>query len=204
MDELAAVSGADPVQFRLRHLNDGRAIAVIEAVAKLANWQAGHTRAGSGNIVSGRGMAYAQYETATAYAAVIADVEVDRSSGAVRVKKVYVAHDCGLIINPDGVKNQIEGNVVQTISRALKEEVRMDAAGVQSRDWASYPILRFSEVPEAIEIALINRPDQLSVGAGEPAACPVPAALANAIFAATGARVRAYPLLPERVKAALA
>ncbi|PYN64008.1 MAG: hypothetical protein DMD90_15140, partial [Candidatus Rokuibacteriota bacterium] len=151
----------------------------------------------------GRGFAYAQYENENAYAAMVADVEVDRRTGAIRVRRVFVAHDCGLIVNPDGVRNQIEGNVVQTISRTLKEEVRFDRRRVTSLDWQSYPLLRFSEVPDAIEITLIDRRDQPSVGAGEPAACPVPAAIANAVFAATGVRLRRVPFTPERVKEAL-
>jgi nicotinate dehydrogenase subunit B len=116
---------------------------------------------------------------------------------------VYVAHDCGLVVNPDGVRNQIEGNVVQTLSRALFEEVKFDRHAVTALDWASYPILRFGDAPDEIRIALINRPDQPSLGAGEPAAAPVFAAVANAIFDATGARLRAVPFTPERVKAAL-
>jgi nicotinate dehydrogenase subunit B len=133
----------------------------------------------------------------------VADVEVDRRTGVIHVRRLFVAHDCGLVVNPDGVRNQIEGNVVQTLSRTLKEEVRFDRGRVTSLDWQSYPLLRFSEVPEAIEVALIDRRDHPSVGAGEPAACPVPAAVANAVFAATGARLRRVPFTPERVKGAL-
>jgi nicotinate dehydrogenase subunit B len=122
----------------------------------------------------------------------------------VRVSRVWVAHDCGLIVNPDGVRNQIEGNVVQTISRTLKEEVALDASGVTSLDWIAYPILTFPEAPDAIDIELIDRKGMPSVGAGEPAACPVPAMIANAIFDATGARLRTMPFTPDRVRAALA
>jgi len=205
VDELAAAGGVDPVEFRLRHLRDPRAIEVVRAVAKFAAWQprkAPEAR-GQNGVARGRGFAYAQYENENAYAAMVADVEVDRRTGAIRVRRVFVAHDCGLIVNPDGVRNQIEGNVVQTLSRTLKEEVRFDRGRVTSLDWQSYPLLRFSEVPEAIEIALIDRPDRPSVGAGEPAACPVPAAVANAVFDATGARLRRVPFTLERVKAAL-
>jgi len=207
MDELAAAAHADPVEFRLRHLTDPRATAVIEAVAKLARWTPRTSpapRADGDGVARGRGIAYARYENQNAYVAVVTEVAVNRQSGAVRVARVWVAHDCGLVINPDGVRNQIEGNVVQTISRALKEEVGFDRRGVTSLDWSTYPILTFSEVPEAVEIALIDRPEQPAVGAGEPAACPVPAAIANAIFDATGARVRAMPFTPERVRKALA
>jgi len=207
MDELAAAAHADPVEFRLRHLTDPRATAVIEAVAKLARWTPRASpapRADGDGVARGRGIAYARYENQNAYVAVVTEVAVSRQSGAVRVARVWVAHDCGLVINPDGVRNQIEGNVVQTISRALKEEVGFDRRGVTSLDWSSYPILTFSEVPETVEIALIDRPEQPAVGAGEPAACPVPAAIANAIFDATGARVRTMPFTPERVRKALA
>jgi len=207
MDELAAAAQADPVEFRLRHLKDPRATAVIEAAAKLARWTPRPSpapRAAADGIARGRGIAYARYENQNAYVAVVTEVAVNRQSGAVRVSRVWVAHDCGLVINPDGVRNQIEGNVVQTISRALKEEVGFDRRGVTSLDWSSYRILTFSEVPEAVEITLIDRRDQPAVGAGEPAACPVPAAIANAIFDATGARVRTMPFTPERVRKALA
>src|SRR5437762_5697494 len=205
IDELAAVAGADPVDFRLRHLRDQRAIDVVRAAASLASWQPriGSAARAENPIARGRGFAYAKYEYENAYVATVADVEVDRRTGAIRVRRVFVAHDCGLIVNPDGVRNQIEGNVVQTLSRTLKEEVRFDRGRVTSLDWQSYPLLRFSEVPEAIEIALIDRPDRPSVGAGEPAACPVPAAVANAVFDATGARLRRVPFTLERVKAAL-
>ena len=205
IDELAALAGADPVDFRLRHLRDQRAIDVVRAAASLASWQPRIGAAGRAEnpIARGRGFAYAQYENENAYVAMVADVEVDRRTGAIRVRRVFVAHDCGLIVNPDGVRNQIEGNVVQTISRTLKEEVRFDRRRVTSLDWQSYPLLRFSEVPDAIEITLIDRRDQPSVGAGEPAACPVPAAIANAVFAATGVRLRRVPFTPERVKEAL-
>jgi len=205
IDELAAVAGADPVDFRLRHLRDQRAIDVVRAAARLASWQPriGAAARAENPIARGRGFAYAQYENENAYVATVADVEVDRRTGAIRVRRVFVAHDCGLIVNPDGVRNQIEGNVVQTISRTLKEEVRFDRRRVTSLDWQSYPLLRFSEVPDAIEITLIDRRDQPSVGAGEPAACPVPAAIANAVFAATGVRLRRVPFTPERVKEAL-
>ncbi len=192
--------------FRLRHLRDPRARAVVERAARLAGWQSRPSprQDGAGApLATGRGIAFVQYESAYAYVATVIEVEVDRRSGAVRVPRVFVAHDCGLIVNPDGLRNQIEGATIQTISRALKEEVTFDRAAVTSLDWSSYPILRFSEVPEAIQIELIDRPAEPALGAGEPAACPVPAAIANAIFDATGARLRRLPFTPERVKAAL-
>ena len=205
MDELAAAAGVDPIEFRRRHLKDERALAVLDAVARLSSWQARSSPrrdAAGQETVTGRGVAYAQYENENAYAAAVGEVEVNRRTGAVRVTRVWVAHDCGLIVNPDGVRNQIEGNVVQTISRALKEEVALDASGVTSLDWTAYPILTFLEAPDAIDIALIDRKDKPSVGAGEPAACPVPAMIANAIFDAVGARLRTMPFTPERVRAA--
>lgn len=202
VDELATAAGADPVDFRLRHLRDPRAIAVIREVARLARW---HGRpSGRAPRGAGRGFAYVRYKNSSAYVAMVADVAVELASGAVRVRRVFVAHDCGLVVNPDGLRNQIEGGVIQSISRTLEEEVRFDRSGVRSLDWTTYPILTFAEVPDAIEITLIDRRDEPSVGAGEPAACPVAAAIANAIFDATGVRLRTVPFTRERVQAALA
>jgi nicotinate dehydrogenase subunit B len=207
LDELAAAAGADPVRFRLRHLTDPRAVAVIEAAARAAGWQPrpspGPGARGSGPAV-GRGIAYCQYENEHAYVATVVEVEVDRASGAIRVRRVAVGHDCGLVVNPDGVRNQIEGNVLQGISRTLKEAVTFDAAGVTSLDWSSYPILTFPEVPDAVDIVLIDAGDKPPVGAGEPATCPIPAAIANAVFDATGARLRTVPFIPARVREELA
>jgi nicotinate dehydrogenase subunit B len=129
-------------------------------------------------------------------------VQVDRADGLVRVRRLVAAHDCGLIVNPDGLANQVEGNLVQATSRALKEQVTFDRSRVTSTDWRSYPILTFAEVPD-VEVVLLNRPDQPPVGAGEPATLPVAPAIANAIFDATGARVRTVPFTPERAKAAM-
>ena len=202
IDELAAAAKADPIEFRIRHLKDARAIAVLEAVAKLAKWEPRpaprRSKAGEG-----RGVAFVHYDNYSGYAAVAMQVKVERATGKVRVERVAVAHDCGQIVNPDGLKNQIEGNIVQTLSRALLEEVRFDAKKLTSVDWARYPILRFSDLPQEIDIALIDRPDQPSLGAGEPAAAPVMAAVANAIYDATGVRLRNVPFTPEKVKAAL-
>ena len=201
MDELANRSGQDPVAFRRRHLDDPRAVAVLDAVARHAGWDT-PLPAPVGRTLTGRGVAFARYEGAYAYAAVIADVRVDRDAGTVRVDRIVVAHDCGEIISPDGVRAQIEGNVIQGVSRALKEEVTWDTAGVTSLDWETYPVLRFDEVP-AIEIILIDRPDQPAWGAGEPAICPVPAAIGNALSAAIGARLRQVPYTPARIPGAL-
>jgi nicotinate dehydrogenase subunit B len=200
MDELAAAARVDAVEFRLHYLMDPRAREVLGAAAEKANWDSRPSpRAKQVGVAEGRGVAFAQYENDQAIVACIAFVQVDAESGAVRVKRIVVAHDCGLIINPDGLKNQIEGNVIQSLSRALKEEVRFDQARIKSIDWETYPILKFSEVPE-IEIVLINRPDQPALGAGEPSTVTTAAAVANAIFDAVGARVRQIPFTPERIR----
>ena len=208
MDELAGAAGVDPAEFRRRHLTDPRAIAAIDAVVKLAGWTPRATPrarvpATSTSVAKGRGIAYVQYDRTEAYAAAVVDVEVQPSTGTVRVRRVAMAHDCGLIINPDGVRNQIEGNVIQAISRTLKEAVRFDTTRVTGVDWASYPILRFTEIPDAIDIELIDRPTEPSLGAGEAATSPIAPAIANAIFDATGSRVREVPFTPDRVRAAL-
>ena len=153
-------------------------------------------------MLRGRGLSYVKYELYRTYVGAVADVEVDGESGKVTVKKFHVAHDCGQIINPDGVRNQIEGNVVQTTSRTLLEELQFDRSRVTSLDWASYPILKFPDVPQ-VAIDLIDRPTEKPWGAGEPAAAVVPAAIANAVFDATGVRLRSVPMTPARVLAAL-
>jgi CO/xanthine dehydrogenase Mo-binding subunit len=198
MDELALAAGADPIAFRLAHLTDDRARAVIEAVARKANWQAGQ-RGGEGR---GRGIGFAKYKNLATYVAVIADIEVDRSSGALRVPRAYAAVDAGQIINPNGLANQIEGGIIQSTSWTLKEEVRFTPDGIQSRDWQTYPILTMPEVPH-VEVELIDRPAERSLGAGEAASGPTGAAIANAFAHATGHRLRDLPLTPGRVKAAL-
>ncbi len=197
MDELAIAAGVDPLDYRLRHLDDARARAVLTAATERAGWKATVPPG------EGLGLAFARYENDEAYVATVAHVQVEESTGAVRVLRVVVAHDCGLIINPDGLRNQIEGNVIQGVSRALKEKVRYVGTEVTSVDWDTYPILTFSEIPE-IDIVLLDRPDQPAVGAGEPATITMAPAIANAIYAATGARVRAVPFSREHVSAALA
>lgn len=205
MDELAAAAGADPLEFRMRHLSDPRAKAVLEAVAKRSGWE---SRSGArkaqaqARVKVGRGLAFIQYELTDAYVATVAEVEVNAENGEVRAKRVVVAHDCGLIVNPAGLRNQIEGNVLQALSRTLKEEVKFDRSRVTSLDWSSYPILTFPEIPD-VEIELIDRPDRPPVGAGEPTTCTVPAAVANAIFDATGVRFRTVPFSPDRMKTEL-
>jgi nicotinate dehydrogenase subunit B len=201
MDELAAAASIDPLDYRLRYLANPRERAVLIAAAQRAGWDprpSPHTP--STEPAQGRGVAFARYENDQAIAACIAEVQVEKSTGAVRVKRIVVAHDCGLIVNPDGVKNQIEGNVIQSLSRALKEEVQFDERRITSVDWPTYPILTFSEVPE-IDIVLIDRLDQPALGAGEPATVTTAAAVANAIFDATGIRLRRIPFTPERVRA---
>ena len=197
MDELAYAAEMDPLAFRLRHLDDPRGRDALEAAARTAGWGEA-LPAGEG-----RGLSFARYENDQAYVATVAHVAVDETTGMVRVRRMVVAHDCGLIVNPDGVRNQVEGNVIQALSRALKEEVRFDASGQTTVDWEDYPLLTFSEAPE-LEIVLINRPDEPSLGAGEPATVTVAAAVANAVFATTRARLRRVPFTPERVLAALA
>ena len=141
-------------------------------------------------------------QRANAYAAAAAEIEVNKSTGQIVVKRVVCAHDCGLIVNPDGVRNQVEGNVIQGVSRALLEEVKFDSNGVTSLDWNRYPILKFPDMPQ-VEVVLINRLEMAPLGAGEPATIPVPTAIANAIFDAIGVRLREAPFTPERVMAAL-
>jgi CO/xanthine dehydrogenase Mo-binding subunit len=198
MDEIAREVGADPFEFRLRHLEDQRANDVLAKVRELA--AAAPPARGPGRI--GRGVAFAKYKNLSSYVALIVDVAVDESSGRVRVLRVFAAADVGQIINPDGVKNQIEGGIVQSASWTLKEQVRYSADRIESTDWASYPILRFTEVPE-IEVALIDRPELPFVGAGEAAQGPTAAAIANAIADAVQVRLRDVPFTPERVSAAM-
>jgi len=205
MDEAAAAAGIDPVEFRLRHLHDERAHAVIKAVAKRSGWRAdspGDGGRGDNRTLRGRGIAFARYKNHACYCAVVAEVEVDRISGAVRVTRAWAAVDAGMVVNPDGVRNQIEGGLIQSTSWTLKEALKVDRTGVQTRSWGDYPILRFSEVP-AVDIELIQRPGDDSLGVGEGAQGPTGAAIANAFAAATGRRLRDIPFVPERVKAVL-
>ncbi len=204
LDEIAAARGVDPFEMRMKLLNDPRGLEVMERLRKLSNWQprkdAGSR--GQGNVMTGRGVSYTKYELVRTYVGVVADVEVERETGKVRVKRLYVAHDCGQIINPDGLRNQIEGNMIQTVSRTLLEELKFNRSTVTSTDWASYPILRFPDVPEVV-MDLIDRPGEKPWGAGEPSAAVVPSAIGNAVFDATGARLRSVPFLPQKVLAAL-
>lgn len=204
-DELSARAGIDPIEFRLRDLADPRGREVIQRLARLMQWSPRPSpRPGQRQRVSsGRGMAYIHYKHNETFVAVGMDVEVDRGSGEIRVKRIACTHDCGLMINPDSVRSQVEGNILQTLSRTLHEETTFDQSRVTSVDWKSYPLLRFPEVPR-LDIELIQRIDQPPLGAGEAASSPVPAALANAVFDATGVRLRTVPFTRERVRAAMA
>jgi nicotinate dehydrogenase subunit B len=203
MDELAAAFGVDPVAFRLQYVTDARDIAVIKAAVEKAGWQSRPSprRDLSGDKVSGRGFAYAERHGTRL--AIVAEVDVDRSSGKIWARKFTVAHDCGQIINPDGLMQVIEAGVVQGASRALWEEVKFNNNNVTSVDWLGYPILDITEAPEAIDVVLIDHPEIPPSGAGEPAIRPVAAAIANAVFDATGVRIRRVPFSPDNVKAAL-
>ena len=204
-DELAAAANTDAVAFRLARLTDPRAIEAITRAAERFRWDTRPSpkRApGSGRLLTGRGIAYMRYKQAENYVATAMEVAVDPQSGRIAVVRVVCAHDCGLVVNPDALRNQVEGCIVQTLSRALHEEVTFDRARVTSVDWSSYPILRFPDAP-SVDVILIDRRDQPLLGAGEAATAPVAAALANAVFDATGVRLRTVPFTAERVKAAM-
>ncbi|HEY4371705.1 MAG TPA: molybdopterin cofactor-binding domain-containing protein [Burkholderiales bacterium] len=197
MDEFALMAGADPVEYRLRHLKDPRAIAVLKTAAARARWSEWDSEEHEEG--AGHGIAWVKYKNSAAYCAVVAEVVM---AEVVKVKRLVIAVDVGLTINPDGVINQIEGGAIQSASWTLKEALGYDAQGVTSVDWEHYPILNFSEVPQ-VEIEIINRPEERSVGAGECASGPTAAAIANAVAHALGVRVRDLPLTPERIMAAM-
>jgi nicotinate dehydrogenase subunit B len=203
IDELAFAAGMDPIAFRKLNITDERWIGVIDAAVKAANWRPRRaaTNVSSGNVVKGRGIAIGGF--ANTYTAVIADIELNRKTGKIVAKHLYAAQDAGLAINPALLEQQMEGCLVQGTSRALLEEVRFSETRVTSLDWVTYPILRYKDSPEVTTI-VVNRPDQRSSGAGEPTTAPVPAAIANAFFDATGVRIRAYPMTPARVRTTLA
>jgi len=200
-DMLAAAARRDPVEFRLQGLSDPRGIDVIRRAAALIGWQSRPSPAPNATG-AGRGFAYIHYKHNESYVAMAIEVDVDKASGAIRVRRVACAHDCGLVINPAALKAQIEGNILQTLSRTLFEEVAFDRSRVTSVDWATYPILRFPDAPEIL-IELVNRPLEPPLGAGEASATPVPAALANAVYDAVGARITTVPFTRERVRAAI-
>jgi nicotinate dehydrogenase subunit B len=203
LDEIAVATRTDPFELRRRSLaDDDRAIELLERLARLSNWQKrtlnGHS---AGNTVTGRGMAFVKYENYRTYVGTVATVEIVRATGVIKAKHFAVVQDCGQVINPDGVRNQIEGNVIQTVSRTLLEQVRYDRSHVTSIDWLTYPILTFPDVPD-IDIELIDRPNEKPWGVGEPSSAIVSAALSNAVFDAIGVRLRSVPFSPEKTLAA--
>jgi len=204
IDELAHAANADPVAFRLQHLK-GRDAAAVKAAAEKFGWDprvSGPRGDPKADVVAGRGIAYVK--RLGTIVAVVAEVEVDRRSGKVRAKRFAVAHDCGCVVNPALLHATIEGNIVQATSRSLWEEVRFDRQKVTSVDWETYPILDITDAPEKVDIVLLNHPEIPPTGAGEPSSRPVAGALANAIFDATGVRLRRAPFRPEQVKSSLA
>lgn len=203
IDELAYATGDDPIAFRLKYAKAPRDIAVLKAAAEKSGWEprGNSKRDRSGNVLTGRGIAYAQ--RAGTIVAVVAEIEVDRKTGRIWGRKFTVAHDCGLIVNPQGLRYTIEGGLVQALSRTLYEEVQFSPDKVKSVDWNSYPILEIKDTPESIDIVLINRPEAPPTGAGEATCRVVPAAIANAFFDATGVRMRQAPLNPARIKTVL-
>jgi CO/xanthine dehydrogenase Mo-binding subunit len=203
IDEVASALNVDPIEFRLRHIKEQRDIDLLKAVAQKSGWdpRPSPRRDQTGTKVSGRGIAYSQRNGTRV--AIVAEVDIDRSTGKIFAKKFTVAHDCGQMINPDGLVKCIEGNIVQGVSRTLWEEVTFDGKNVTSVDWISYPILDITETPGSIDCVLLNHPDIPPSGAGEPSIRPIAAAIANAIFDATGVRIRRVPFSPDRVKAAL-
>jgi CO/xanthine dehydrogenase Mo-binding subunit len=225
MDEVAAHVKADPVAYRLRHLNHPRLSGAIQAAAKAANWQtrpspngraglasqdqnrraglASQDPLGSTGTVSGRGIACVCYEGDNGYVAMVAEVDVTPSTGQVHVTRLVIAQDCGPISNPDGIRSQMEGGALQGMSRALGEAVTWDDEKITSIDWRTYRSLPLGFAIPRIETVLINQPDEEACGSGETAITVVAAAIGNAIFDATGARIREVPFTPERVKAAI-
>jgi nicotinate dehydrogenase subunit B len=201
IDELSHLAGIDPLEFRRRNMSDPRWVDVLAAVAKAANWQPGLPARSRDRFVTGRGIGLGTHMSS--YGAAVADVRVDRQTGAVVCTHLYGALDAGLVVNPAAVENQISGQLVQAASRTLKEAVTFSTTNVTSLDWNSYPILRFGETP-AVTAIVVQRMDQKSTGAGEEVVAAASAAIANAFFDATGVRLREYPLTPQRVKAALA
>ena len=202
MDELAIAANLDPVEFRRRNIADKRWLGVLDAAVQAAKWQSKVMGSSLSNaeVVQGRGVGLGTHHVS--YGAAVAEIEVDKRTGVIVAKKLWGALDCGLTINPGLVENQIVGQMIQSVSRILKEEVLFDQTGVTSLDWNSYPVLRFAEHPEVVPI-VVQRMDEPSTGAGEEVMGATAVAIANAFFDATGVRMRQYPLTPARVKAAL-
>jgi nicotinate dehydrogenase subunit B len=204
IDEVALAIGMDPVEFRIQHLAEPRDVAVVKTAAEKAGWQkrTAARKQADGDILKGQGIAYSA--RGSTKVAIVAEVEVNRKTGMVWPRKVTVAHDCGLIVNPLALRHTIEGNVVQGASRAIWEEVNFDQNNVTSVDWRTYPTIDIGQAPETIDVILINHPEIPSSGAGEPSSRPMAAAIANAIYDATGVRLRQAPFTPERLKAGMA
>ena len=202
MDEVAAGMKVDAAEFRLRHLTNQRIVEAVNAATQKAGWKSrpSPSPASDGPIATGRGIALSVRNGTIIVA--VAEVEVQKATGQVRVKKITMAHDCGLIVNPDGLRFQLDGNIMQGVSRTLMEELKYDASGMKSVDWVSYPVLRFKDIPE-VEAVLINRPDQPATGGAEPSIIVVPSAIGNAVFDAIGVRLRQIPFTRERVLKAL-
>jgi CO/xanthine dehydrogenase Mo-binding subunit len=206
IDEIAASLKKDPAEYRLAHLHDPRLIQVVNAATKAANWDRRPSPRPAGSrtgIATGRGMSCVLYEGDNSYCAMVAEVEVNRDTGVITAKRLVIATDCGPISNPDGLRNQLEGGALHGLSRTLLEEVTWDNEKVTSIDWKTYhPLPVGAEIPR-IETVLINQPNERATGAGETAVTVTAAAIANAVFDATGARLRQIPFTPDRVKAAL-
>src|SRR3984957_18314752 len=200
-DELCAAAKRDALEARLALVHDERGRELLRRIAALSHWSE-RKKVSNGAERTGFGLCYIKYELVRTYVAVVCEASVNTKTGEIKAKRFYVAHDCGQIINPDGLKNQIEGNVIQTVSRVLKEQIRFSRANVTSVDWASYPILRFPDIPDVL-MDLIDRPTEVPWGAGEPTAALVPAAISNAVFDAIGKRLRSIPFTPDKDLAAL-
>jgi nicotinate dehydrogenase subunit B len=199
MDELADLAGADPVEFRLKHLDDPRGRDVIAKAAEGFGWNKGQPAPRD----RGYGFAFARYKNLAAYCAIASEVEVNRETGRARLVRAVAAVDSGQVVNPDGLINQIEGAIVQSTSWTLYEQVTFDERRITSIDWQTYPILRFDAVPETIEVHIINRPGKPFLGSGETGQGPAAASIANAIANATGKRLRDLPLTRKRIKDAI-
>jgi nicotinate dehydrogenase subunit B len=199
MDELAQAAGTDPVEFRLRHIEDARAREVILAASTRFGWATG-AQLPTGH---GRGFAFARYKNLAAYAAIAVEVDVERETGRIRLLRAVAAIDSGQAINPDGIRNQVEGGILQAASWTIHEAVTFDHTRITSRDWSGYPILRFGTVPEIVEVHVIDRPGQPFLGTGEAAQGPTAAAIANAVAQATGTRIRDLPLTARQVRTAI-
>jgi CO/xanthine dehydrogenase Mo-binding subunit len=207
VDELSVQAGVDPVEFRLKHLQQQRLIGVLKAAAAAAKWERRSTplmRQRTSGVVQGRGVACVAYEGRNGYAALVADVDVDLTSGVVQPRRFVIAIDCGPISNPDGLRNQVEGGILQGMRRSLVEEVIWDEQRVTSTDWESYQSLRLDYEIPVIETIFVTPDGVAATGAGETSITVTPAAIGNAIFNATGARIREVPFTPARIKAALA